>query len=352
MFDELNVNITVEEINQAINQLKIGRSWGADNFLNKFFIHGSCALLPYLYSLFNKILTLEYFPKTWSEGYIVPLHKKGKLNDVNNFRGITLLSIVGKLFSRILNNRLTEWAEEYYVYIEAQAGFRESMGTVDNIFVLHGLISHALDKGEKLFCASVDFTKAFDYVVRDILWYKLIKLGVRGKILDVVMSMYKHIKSCVKLNSNINAGFNCDLGVCQGECLSPFLFAMYLNDLEDEFYLKGSTGVDIGMLKLFMLLYADDIIIFANTAQELQTNLDILAEYCNRNRLVVNTSKTKIIMIFRRAGILPRDMRFFYNNYELEIVNKFSYLGIVFTTGCFFFRVSRNPCWPWHESNF
>ena len=78
---------------------------------------------------------------------------------------------MGKLFSRILNNRLTEWAEEYYVYIEAQSGFRECMGTTDNLFVLHGLISHVLNRGEKLFCAFVDFTKAFDYVVRDILWY-------------------------------------------------------------------------------------------------------------------------------------------------------------------------------------
>ena len=318
MFDELNVNITVEEIRRAINQLKTGRSGGPDKFLNEFFIHGATELLPYLYSLFNKILNLGYFPESWSEGFIVPLHKKGKLDDVNNFRGITLLSIVGKLFSRILNNRLTEWAEEYYVYIEAQAGFRECMGTTDNLFVLHGLISHALNKNEKLFCAFVDFTKAFDYVVRDILWYKLIKLGVRGKILNVVMSMYNHIKSRVKVDCNISVGFNCDLGVRQGECLSPFLFAMYVNDLEDEFYLKGSTGVDIGMLKLFLLLYADDIIIFANNAQELQTNLDILAEYCNRNRLIVNTGKTKI-MIFRRGGILPRDMKFYYNDVELAI---------------------------------
>ena len=152
---------------------------------------------------------------------------------------------MGKTFTRILNNRLTERSEEYYVYIEAQAGFRECMGTVDNIFVLHGLSSHILNKGEKLFCAFVDFTKAFDYVVRDM----LIKLGVRGKILNVVMSMYKHVKSRVKFDCSINIGFECKLGARQGQCLSPLLFAMYLNDLEDEFYLKGSTGVETGMLK-------------------------------------------------------------------------------------------------------
>ena len=64
---------------------------------------------------------------------IIPLHKKGPLDNVNNFRGITLLSKLGKLFTRILNNRLTDWADEYAVYIEAQAVFRAAMSTVDNI---------------------------------------------------------------------------------------------------------------------------------------------------------------------------------------------------------------------------
>ena len=221
-----------------------------------------------------------------------------------------LLSTLGKLFSRILNNRLTLWAEEYFVYIEAHAGFRAGMSTVDNVFVLHGIINHLLSKGEKLFCAFVDFTKAFDYVVRDILWYKLIKLGVCGKILNVIMSMYRNIKSKVQLDNMVSFGFTCELGVRQGECLSPFLFAMYLNDLEEEFNLKGSEGIDVGMLKMFLILYADDIVLFSDSAAELQKKLDILHEYCYRNRLTVNTNKTKV-MIFRKGGILPRDMNSF-----------------------------------------
>ena len=105
MFDELNVDITSNEIQKAISQLKQNRSGGPDGFLNEFFIHGATELLPYLLELFNKILIVGYFPEVWSEGYIVPIHKKGKLDDINNFRGITLLSTLGKLFTRILNNR-------------------------------------------------------------------------------------------------------------------------------------------------------------------------------------------------------------------------------------------------------
>ena len=242
------------------------------------------------------------------------------------------MSVFGKLFSRVLNNRLDKWAEEYNVYIEAQSGFRAGMGTVDNIFVLHGVIKHCLSEGKRLYATFVDFTKAFDYVVRENLWLKLIKFGVRGRILNVIQSMYKSVKSIVKYNNCLSEDFTCYLGVRQGECLSPFLFSLYLNDLESEFAKNGFEGVDIGVLKLFLLLYADDIVIFSETEKGLQTGLDILYAYCQSWKLKVNIQKTKV-MVFRKGGFLPQNLRFMYDGQNLEIVNKFVYLGIVFTTG-------------------
>jgi len=112
--------------------------------------------------------------------------------------GITLLSTLGKLSTRILNSRLSIWSEKYNVYIEAQSGFRPKMSTVDNIFVLHCLVSHILNSGKQLYCAFIDFSKAFDYVTRDNLWLKLIKLGIRGRILNIIRSMYVSTKSRVK----------------------------------------------------------------------------------------------------------------------------------------------------------
>jgi len=107
------------------------------------------------------------------------------------------------------------------------------MNTVDNIFVLHGLLTHVINQGKQLFCAFVDFTKAFNYVVRENLWYKLIKYGLRGKILDIIKSMYSVVKSKVKYNNMLSHDFfGCTLGVRQGKCLSPFLFSMFVNDLE------------------------------------------------------------------------------------------------------------------------
>ena len=170
MFDELNTDILNDEILTAIKQLRNGASSGPDMLLNEFFKYGSASLINYLHALFNKLFHMGYFPEQWSEGFIVPIFKKGDINEVSNYRGITLLSTLGKLFTRILNNRLNKWAEMYNVYIEAQAGFRKHMGTVDNIFVLNGLITHCINENKYLYCCFVDFTKAFDYIDRDILW--------------------------------------------------------------------------------------------------------------------------------------------------------------------------------------
>ena len=121
------------------------------------------------------------------------------------------------------------------------------------------------------------------------------------------MSMYKHVNSNVKLHNVVSEGFECMLGVRQGGCLSPFLFAMYLNDLEEEFRLKGSDGIDIGMLNIFLLLYADDIILFAQSSEELQKSLDTHFEYCQRYKLSGNTSKTKV-MFFLEKGVFYQEI--------------------------------------------
>jgi len=256
-----------------------------------------------LCTLFNKLFDSGYFPETWSEGYVVPLHKKGDINNTNNYRGITLLSTLGKLFTKVLNDRLTIWAETYNVYIEAKAGFRQNMGTTDNIFVLHSVIQHLLNKKKKLFVAFIDFTKAFDYIVRDILWYKLIKLGIRGKLLNIIRSMYSIVKSRVKYDNEVSDSFTCMVGVRQGESLSPFLFAMYLNDMEEYLLTNYYDGISLDTLKLFIIVYADDIVLFSESETGLQKGLDLLKEYCDQWKLTVNTQKTKV-MVFKKGGRL------------------------------------------------
>ena len=102
--------------------------------------------------------------------------------------------------------------------------------------------------------------------------------------------------------------------------------------IKEQFILSGVDGLDVNMFKMFMLLYADDIVLFANSANELQDELDLMSDYCKRWKLKINISKTKV-MIFRKGGMISRNLSFYYDDEPLEIVKKFNYLGIVFTTG-------------------
>ena len=152
------------------------------------------------------------------------------------------------------------------------------------------------------------------------------RYGVRGNIMNVIRSMYENIKSSIKTSDTyLSEEFYCSLGVRQGECLSPFLFSMYLNDIEHTFNQNGADDINIDDLKLVLLLYADDIVLFAECAESLQNSLNIPEGYCDRWKLTVNSTKTKVI-ILRKGGRLPQSVRFTYKNEEIEIVNKFKYL--------------------------
>ena len=151
--DEMNVPITESEVIKATKQLKHGKITGPDLLIDDFFIYTCDIVASKITALFNVILMSGHFPKSWTEGVIISIHKKGNKGAVDNFRGITLLSVFGKLFTRVLNNRLTFWAESYGILIEEQGGFREERSTIDNIFVLHSLINLVTEKGGKVYTA-------------------------------------------------------------------------------------------------------------------------------------------------------------------------------------------------------
>ena len=119
------------------------------------------------------------------------------------------------------------------------------------------------------------------------------------------------------------------LGLRQRECLYPLLFSLYLTDFEEMLLLNGYQGIEMYMFKMCLLLYTDDIVLFSQTPEGLQKGFNILREYCNTWKMEVNVGKTKV-MVFRKSGLLPMNLNFEYNGEMIEIVNVFSYLGIVF----------------------
>ena len=196
------------------------------------------------------------------------------------------------------------------------------------------LSEYCKHKKSKLFCAFVDFTKAFDSVWRSGLWSKLVKYNVTGKLLNVIKNLYRGVKSCLKLNNNLTDFFVCDRGVRQGENLSPILFSLYLNDLEHYLKSKSDRGVKLVdydldiFLQILVLLYADDTVLFAKSEAELLSLLESFSDYCVTWKLDINVDKTKILVFGDRP---KRNRDIFIKNKRFEIVDTFKYLGIVFS---------------------
>ena len=348
--DILNGSKTLTELENGINNLKNNKACGIDGILNEFLKNSNISVRHVILKLFNAILESGIFPSQWTIGEIVPVFKKGNINEPSNYRPITLISSVGKLFTYCLNEKMNIFAEKNKIISENQFGFRKDKSTTDCLFILHGLIEQFLNKSEKFYCCFVDLSRAFDGLDRDVLWYKLINSGISCKIVNLLKNMYSKIKLCVKktfqknendldkniLNQNENSTsqsdndyfFSSKAGVFQGESLSPFLFSMYINDLNSHLE-ADDIGIEIEDLIFTSLLFADDMVIFSKTREGLQAGLDSLKRYCETWGLTVNRSKTKCVA-FKKGGKIGKKDIWYYGGEVLETVNSFKYLGFMF----------------------
>ena len=325
--DELDKNIDFVELNSAIKDLSKNKATGHDQVLNEFIINSPTNIRYLILMLFNSILTLEYFPEKWSIGSIIPIFKSGDKNVSNNYRGITLLSCLGKLFTKVMNKRLNSWAENHVKLNEAQYGFRRGRGTVDCLFILHGIIEMMLARGRQLYAVFVDYEKAYDYLDRGAIWAKLLKGGVSSKCIRLFRNMYDKMK--LEMRGD-NRYFESTLGILQGEITSPLFFSFFVRDLEDNLS-EEAIGISVFDVLIKLLMYADDMVLFSETKEGLQEGLNNLHDYCSAWGLTLNATKTKVV-VFRKGGRLSRNCVFEYGRTNIEIVSYFKYLGIYFST--------------------
>ena len=194
---------------------------------------------------------------------------------------VSLLIEISKIFTSILNKRLKTWSETNNIIVEEQVGFREQHTTIDQLFCLHttSIINKYLrHEGGRFYALFVDFEKAFDRVNRASLWQKLLSQNVSSKMVNMLKAIYSDVKACVKSTEGLSDMITCPIGVKQVCIISPILFNLFLNDLQESISL-GSHGIDLDTIKLFVLLFAD--VLFAETVIELQRMINRLAVYCD-----------------------------------------------------------------------
>ena len=183
--------------------------------------YGMPVLLKPLHKLFNFVFDSGSFPKTWNESFISLLHKKGSKHDPGNYRGISLTSNLGKLFNKVIYNRLLEFVNEHNLISESQIGFKEQSRTSDHIFTLKSIIEQYKSQKKKVFAAFIDLRKAFDTVWREGLFYKMITAGIPNKIFQIIYSMYQDTRCRIKFSNGVGNEFFSTCGVKQGDVLSP-----------------------------------------------------------------------------------------------------------------------------------
>ena len=324
--DPLNKPIMYDEVEKVIKKLQKKKSVGWDNIPNKIIKNKFLTML--LLKFFQKCFDSGLVPSIWLKSVITPIPKPGMKDPYTplNYRGISLISCLSKVYSSILNKRISAYCNRSNIIVDEQNGFRPGRSCEEHIFTLTTIIRNQFAKSKPLFTSFIDLKKAFDWVDRDLLMYKLLTYGINGKIYNAIKSLYQHSMSSVRLNEYMSEWFPVTSGVKQGDNLSPILFCLYINDLALTLK-ENNIGVNIDGHTICILLYADDIVLLAENEKDLQTLLDITQDWCYKWKMNINVEKSKI-MHFRQNKKKQSNVNFSFGDMPLQYCESYKYLGI------------------------
>ena len=246
---------------------------------------------------------------------------------MDNFRGVSLSSIVCKVMCMVLNVRLSTVAEERLI-AEEQGGFRKMRGCRDQVLslVLLGQME-MLKESRGLMAAFIDFSKAYDRIDRGKLWKCLDSMGVNGKFLSFLQSLYADTSCRVKVGDRQSRVMNVNVGLRQGCVLSPVLFSLYINSFVDQLK-NANCGIECAGEVIPGLLFADDTTLLAPDESGIKRSLDVLVEWCRDWGVKVNVSKSGIMHV-RQKRVARTDVQYVIDNEEIPMVEQYKYLGCV-----------------------
>ena len=357
--EEYDKDFNSSEFELAIRQCRVHRAagmstipiepvaWGTDEESRRI-----------LLQLYDVIWNVRKVPQAFRDSIIIPLHKSGDKRICNNYRALSLNEHEGKLLERLILNRLLQLVKEVPEAIpESQCGFVPGRSTMQASFVDRTLTSECRSRGLPLFKCYVDLTKAYDRVDRQLLWKILERLGVPTKMLAAIKGLHEGARGRVKVDGVMSDWFELSVGLRQGAIFSPTLFNIFFGEIirqmRIQFKSKGLVGakivifrrkgimskgvklregdVDTEVAHIFEALFADDLVLFASSAVELQEMIDILDKIVTDFGQEISIKKTKIMIVQMKTNISrhegPMTLQFFCKGQELEIVDRFKYLG-------------------------
>ncbi|KAK3557454.1 hypothetical protein QTP70_027739, partial [Hemibagrus guttatus] len=319
---EVDSFITQAEVTEVVQQLLSGKAPRVDEIHPEYLKSLDVVGLSWLTRLCNIAWQSGTVPLDWATGVVIPLFKKGDRRVCSNYRGITLLSLPGKVYSRVLERRVRPLVEPWIQ--EEQCGFRPSRGTLDQLYTLHRVLKGSWEFAQPVHMCFVDLEKAFDHVPRGILWEVLWEYGVRGPLLRAVRSLYNRSRSLVRIASCKSDLFPVHVGLRQGCPLSPVLFIVFMDRISR--HSQGLEGVQFGDHRISSLIFADDVVLLAPSSLDLQHALGHFAAECEAAQMRVSTSKSEAMVLNRKKVACTLQV----GGEVLPQVEEFKYLGVLF----------------------
>ena len=314
-------------VRKFLSNLNVSKSTGLDNIGPKILKISANIIAPSLVYIVNKSITSGSFPSLWKEAKVKPLFKSGDRDDINNYRPISILPTLSKLIEKWVDINFSLFLNNFNLLHKSQSGFRAKHSTESALILMVDSWLKALNAGKLIGTVMVDFRKAFDLVDHQILLRKLQSY----KCSDICLSWFKSYLSNrtqrVALNNEMSDSSEINCGVPQGSILGPLLFLLFINDLP--LSLNDTTCcVD---------LFADDTTIYeeqydiSTLRTSLQKSLNCLNEWCRQNGMVLNTLKTKVMLITsrqKRNHLQDCTLSLNYNNIDIKMTTSDKILGV------------------------
>ena len=292
----LDDDISVEEIKSAQKNLKDDKSSG-DGWVKKMITNAPIAILLVLQLIYNTILKFHIFPTAWRLTVISEIFKnKGLRTWAKNYRAISLVQLLAKLFDFILLGRFKRW----FFPDDEQTAYQEKRGSGDHVFLLRCMAQHAKRFKKQLFMIAIDFDGAFDRVCRSLLIRKLCLFGAGTAFVACLASIYMSTDNII-FRGRAHATYKLYSGIKQGLPLSPLLFLFYINDVFEylgKSYDHGKNKLDV----LHILIHADDATILARDRATAIDKLKSMLDYCKLNHIICQFSKCEFMVVNGKNG--------------------------------------------------
>ena len=315
-----------QEVEEILRTLNTDKASGPDGLSNRILKELSHELSSPLCSLFNKSLSLGKFPSPYKDANVTLVHKKGDLSLVSNYRPISLLNSVAKLFEKLVFKYLYNHLQDNNMLSSLQSGFIPGDSTVNQLVYLYHIFTEALDAGKEVRTVFCDISKAFDRVWHEGLIYKLKAAGVSGDVLRWFQSYLSGRRQRVVLPGSLSEWVYIKAGVPQGSILGPLLFLLYINDI------VKNIGSNIR-------LFADDTSLFiivdnpTTAALCLNSDLEKLSRWAAIWLVTFNPSKNESLLISRKIN-KPIHPPLYMQNVQIQEVSSHKHLGLYFSNDC------------------